>query len=470
MLESMRVVIGLGSNLGDRIDILARAVREICTGGRFLQPILLEVAVSELVESPALLPERSPASWDMPFYNLAISGYTTLTPEKLLSALKGIEKELGRDDRERWAPREIDIDILAWDSLIFESEDLQIPHRALLSRLFALWPLAAVEPSFAYPVSGLYHNESVDSLLSRWSYRFSESGGAHTRAAPGTVQNNFFNQLNFKFRSALPYAGPELVGIINATPDSFSDGGSNLGGEVAAATARKMYRAGASIIDIGAESTRPGSANIPVSEEWSRLKTVLDAISGEFSNSASRPLISVDTRRAEVAEKALSYSVDWINDVSGFADQKMISVAQGSEVDLVVMHSLGVPPSASRILPAELRAEAAIACWANDKKVQLEQNGISLDRIIIDPGIGFGKSPEQSLAIIRNLDALRSLGVRVLLGHSRKSFLSIYTEKPFNRRDFETAILSVEAQRKGVDYLRVHCIESQATALRVASL
>jgi len=471
MLESMRVVIGLGSNLGDRVDILARAVNKICTGNPLSQPILSEVAVSELVESPALLPEQSPDSWDMPFYNLAISGYTSLNPGELLSALKSIEQELGRHTRERWAPREIDIDILAWDSCIIESEDLQMPHRSLLNRLFALWPLAAVEPNFVYPIPGIYHKERVGSLLSRWSYRFSESGGSFTRAASTAVQNTFFEQLNFKFnRRSLPYTGPELVGIINVTPDSFSDGGSNLDAEAAAATARKMHQAGATIIDIGAESTRPGSVTISVAEEWSRLKSVLEGVKVEFSKSANRPLISVDTRRAEVAENALSYSVDWINDVSGFEDQDMISVAQRSKVDLVVMHSMGVPPTAGKILPAELRAEEAIACWANDKKIQLEQNGISLERIIIDPGIGFGTSPEQSLAIIRNLDALKSLGLRILLGHSRKSFLSVYTDKPFNERDFETAIVSVEAQRKGVDYLRVHCIKSQATALRVASL
>lgn len=152
------IILGLGSNLGDRLFSLRAAVDA-------LSEILADVTVSRVYESAAVLPEGAPASWDAPYYNIALSGFSDLHPEMLLSACKDIEKKLGRIPRDTWAPREIDIDILAVGDLVLESEHLNIPHALLLQRNFTLLPLADIAPEWAYPVFGPDFQKTAAQLI-----------------------------------------------------------------------------------------------------------------------------------------------------------------------------------------------------------------------------------------------------------------------------------------------------------------
>jgi 2-amino-4-hydroxy-6-hydroxymethyldihydropteridine diphosphokinase/dihydropteroate synthase len=154
------IILGLGANEGNRIAALKKAVEALST-------ILTEIQVSPLYESEALLPENAPADWNKPFLNQAVAGETALAPLRLLETLKKIEQTLGRIDRGRWSPREIDIDILAYHDEVIETADLTIPHKALLERDFALIPLAQVAPHWRYPVPGPDYGKTAEFLVQR---------------------------------------------------------------------------------------------------------------------------------------------------------------------------------------------------------------------------------------------------------------------------------------------------------------
>mgnify|MGYP002784396321 CR=1 FL=1 len=259
----------------------------------------------------------------------------------------------------------------------------------------------------------------------------------------------------------MPRIKTSLVGIINVTPDSFSDGGSSVHFEEASALARKMVKEGASVIDIGAESTRPGAKTISPDEEWKRLGPALEAIRKTDLNA----WISVDTRNFETAQKAILLGIDWINDVSGLENQKMIELVANNAVNVVVMHNLGIPADKNLTISENENPVQIVTEWAKNKILQLEKYGIKKERIIFDPGIGFGKTAQQSLDIVMNIASLRQLGVRLLVGHSRKSFLNIFTEKKPEQRDYETSIFSSYLANAGVDYLRVHNISVNKNAI-----
>lgn len=244
-----------------------------------------------------------------------------------------------------------------------------------------------------------------------------------------------------------------LVGIVNLTPDSFSDGGKLPGPEIAVEYIGKMIAEGASVIDIGAESTRPGAVLISPSEEWRRLGPVLEQLPKVKSKNVA---ISVDTRHAETARKALDLGVDWINDVTGFVSSAMVEVVKPSKCKLVVMHSLGVPANKAITIPPAADVVETLTAWGKDRVAKLEEKGIDKSRIIFDPGVGFGKSEPQSFTVLRNIAAFKSLGVPVFVGHSRKSFLARFTSSQPALRDDATLAASLFLAQQGVDYLRVH--------------
>lgn len=270
-----------------------------------------------------------------------------------------------------------------------------------------------------------------------------------------------------------------LVGILNITPDSFSDGGAYLDTHSAVIQAEKMLEQGAAIIDIGAESTRPGAMPLSPSEEWLRLEPVLRALPPSVLST-----VSIDTRHPQTAANALVFGVAWINDVSGFP-QAMIDIVRNSSCKIVVMHSLSVPADKTIVLPENVDVAAVVRDWFVEKLQQLEQQGISADRIIFDPGIGFGKTAAQSLELIRRAKELRVDGTALMFGHSRKSFLLCHpevTRDPSWRqddkmdtpnlsiaeRDEATCKVSAYLTTQGVDYLRVHNVAANAVALGLA--
>lgn len=437
------IVLGLGSSLGDRLDNLRRALNAIKK-----IPELTVLQVSPVYMSDAMLPENASETWHVPYLNFALRCESHLSPDKLLTQLKSIEKNLGRQVAEKWAPRIIDIDILAWDNKIIQTNALTLPHKGLLDRPFALWPLADVAPYWPFPENGEQQGKTAAELITHWGSRFSGHAPFHTK------------QINQRVDT------PRLMGVINITPDSFSDGGKYIAVENALEQARHLINVGADIIDIGAESTAPNSTTISAEDEWARLEPVLKAINQEKRSFLLPPKISVDTRRASVAEKALAYDIDWLNDVTGFRDPAMVALAVASGKDCLVMHHVSLPAH-KELLPSDVNAVSFIHDWAKQHLFDLENKGIARDKIIFDPGIGFGKAAHQSLALIKNIDTFSDLGCRILVGHSRKSFLSTFTDLPFAQRDTETLACSLYLSQQPVDYLRVHDVEMCARGLKV---
>jgi len=264
---------------------------------------------------------------------------------------------------------------------------------------------------------------------------------------------------------------PKIVGILNITPDSFSDGG--LCGNNAAIlnAAQRLIEDGTDVIDIGAESTRPNAIQLGYEEEWQRLQEVLGQIC-ELAKSAG-VLTSIDTRHAQTARQAISCGIDWVNDVSGAGNKQMLDVLKNWQGRVVIMHNLGVPADRNITIADNKDAVLEVKEWLAARLELLEENGISRERVIIDPGIGFGKTAAQSWQIINNIMELESLGVEILVGHSRKSFLAGYhPPKPLlidisqvSENDTATVDVSIKLAALGIDYLRVHNVSLHKATL-----
>ncbi len=440
------IILGLGSNIsdpwGDRIGYLRKAIQLLRS--RSTSPGIEVICISPIYESDALLPEGAPESWNRPYFNLCVHCETDLDPRELLKALKKIEQKVGRQDRGRWAPREIDIDILAYDHLQYESSEVKIPHPALLERPFAIFPFADIAPDWKIEKQGPHQGKTAAQFVSEWKVR---------------------GQIPFSTRRSTLFIS-QLVGILNLTPDSFSDGGKFQSPDAALEQTRRLIAEGTQILDIGAESTRPGAMVIKPDEEWKRIEPVLETLNSHLK----RPLqLSLDTRNSEVATRAIQKGIHWINDVSGFSDPKMIEAVRTSSSDLVMMHSLTVPAERDKVLPHNCDPTSTLLEWAEKRIDELTASGIDRDRLIFDPGLGFGKTPEQSWEILRKVDRLHDLGIRILIGHSRKSFLSTLTSLPASGRDIETLTLTLQLAAKGIDYIRVHDVGLNTRGLRTWS-
>lgn len=257
---------------------------------------------------------------------------------------------------------------------------------------------------------------------------------------------------------------PVVMGIVNLTPDSFSDGGQFLGFDDAVRRGREMAAQGADLIDLGGESTRPGSAEVSADEEAARVVPVLRALRGALD----LPL-SVDTRKAAVAREALAAGADVVNDVSGLADPGMADAVAPSGAGLVLMHMRGTP--------ATMQGMTHYADVVDDVAAELDASlaradaaGIARERVVLDPGIGFAKTAEQNLVLIASLRRLESrLGRPVLLGPSRKAFIgALLGGVPAAERDAGTVGACVAGLARGARLFRVHDVRSARQALDVA--
>jgi len=438
------VILGLGTNLGDRLANLRQAYQLIKKIPQFSV-----LQISPVYISDALLPENAPKEWDRPHLNLALRCETKLTPLELLQHTKKIEQQLKSADKKHWGPRMIDIDLLAWDDLILYDDKLHIPHEQLHERPFALWPLTDVAPRWCYPLPGPLQGKTATELAAPWGSKFTGTAPLHTKQILQRIDS------------------PQWVGIINLTPDSFSTDGFINNEENAWHHTQHLVNTGAEILDLGAEATGPHAVLLNSDEEWSRLKPLLTKIIAEKATFLIPPKVSVDTRHAIVAEKALELGADWINDVSGLEDPAMRELLKINPCDIVFMHHLGIPTHKNRCLPLNQDPVQLVYQWAKQRLTELEKAGITSSRLIFDPGIGYGKTAEQSLEIIKNISHFHQLGVRLLVGHSRKSFLTQFTTKPASERDPETTLISQQLANQSVDYLRVHNVEINARALRI---
>lgn len=254
-----------------------------------------------------------------------------------------------------------------------------------------------------------------------------------------------------------------VMGILNATPDSFSDGGKHSQGDAALQRALEMVDQGAEIIDIGGESTRPGAAKITESEERNRTIPLIQSLRKE-----SDVLISIDTSKASVAASALEAGADIVNDVTGFRDQGMATVCAESGAGVCVMHMQGEPRTMQKNPIYETGVVSSVQSFFNERLQSLTEQGIDPECICFDPGIGFGKTLEHNLELIRNLDQLQQ-DRPVLLGVSRKSLIGLLTgEDDPEKRDAATAAITALAFQSGVKLHRVHDVISNVHALRVA--
>jgi dihydropteroate synthase len=252
---------------------------------------------------------------------------------------------------------------------------------------------------------------------------------------------------------------PSVIGVLNVTPDSFSDAGVHLDPDVAAAAARRMIDEGAAIVDVGGESTRPGSEGVSAAEELGRVVPVLDRLHGELP-------LSIDTSKAAVARAALERGAILVNDVTALrGDPELAGVVAASEAYLCLMHMQGEPRTMQQ-KPRYDDVAAEVAAFLEERMAFAVGQGISKDRICLDPGIGFGKTVEQNLELVRRLDVVLALGRPVLVGFSRKSSLQRLTGSD----DLLGASVAaaVAAFERGATILRVHDVRPTVDALTVA--
>jgi dihydropteroate synthase len=259
-------------------------------------------------------------------------------------------------------------------------------------------------------------------------------------------------------------AGCLLMGVLNVTPDSFSDGGKFLDADEAIEHGLKMAADGAAIIDVGPESTRPGAKPVPVSEQISRAVPVIEAIAKK-----TKSCISIDTTNYEVAKAALDAGAGMINDITALADERMAQLAAECQVPVVLMHIQGTPQT-MQIEPKYDDVVAEVLAFLLDRAKRAERLGIPRELIFIDPGIGFGKTVEHNLQLLASIDRFVKTGYRVLIGPSRKNFIGKLTgkENPADRI-FGTAAAVALCAAAGVAIIRVHDVAEMLDVVKIVN-
>ena len=474
------VFIALGSNIGDRAAYLHAALDAMSSYSTVVE-------TSHLYETVPMLVTDQPL-----FLNAVCKVSTRLTPSELLQALKQTEDSLGRAKSIRYGPRVIDLDILFCDDAVIDTPDLTVPHLRIPERDFVLAPLLDLDRDLRHPRLDLSVHELWQNL----------SKPIPPRVTPIGERIWQWGQ------------GARVMGILNITPDSFSrDGLANTPDPMAAALAqaREFVAAGADILDIGGYSTRPGHTDQPIEEEIKRVAPVITAL----RDAVDVPL-SIDTFRVEVAEAALDAGATWLNDVSGlrsanpereaiigegedpsrsslpkhYSMEGMGALAARRRVPLVLMHNraplrtvrpvgaaLNNPPPEFYGLPQAPGFSNSSNDVVADVKGELSaaielarRDGVPRWHRIIDPGIGFGKTPAQHAALIARLDELQALGYPLLFGCSRKGFLGkMAGGAAVEDRLPATIAANTMAVERGAQIVRVHDVRENVQAIRVVN-
>jgi len=255
---------------------------------------------------------------------------------------------------------------------------------------------------------------------------------------------------------------PLIMGVVNVTPDSFSDGGRFLDGAAAIAQARRLLAEGADLLDIGGESTRPGAAPVSLDEERRRVLPVLEALVGDGA------AVSVDTQKPELMREAIVCGAAMINDVNGFEAPGALEAVAGSEAGLCIMHKQGTPQS-MQSQPAYEDVVAEVAAYLGSRAAAAVAAGVVGGRIVIDPGFGFGKTLEHNLALLRGFEDLVAAGWPVLAGLSRKSMIGALTGREVGERLAGSLAAALMAAGRGAKILRVHDVAATRDALAVWS-
>jgi len=253
---------------------------------------------------------------------------------------------------------------------------------------------------------------------------------------------------------------PLVMGIINVTPDSFSDGGQHLELEAALAHARQLIGEGADILDIGGESTRPGALPVSMQQEMDRVLPILEGLRGV-------PVpISVDTRKPEVMRAAIAAGAQMVNDIDALQDVAAMHVVASSNVAVCLMHKQG-DPQTMQTQPHYQNVVADVAEYLRKRIAAAETAGIQRNRIVIDPGFGFGKTLEHNLALLRELNQITGLGVPVLAGISRKSMLGALTGRDVTQRLPASIAAALIAVQRGAAIVRVHDVQATVDVLKI---
>jgi dihydropteroate synthase len=268
----------------------------------------------------------------------------------------------------------------------------------------------------------------------------------------------------YKFGSQfISFDAPKVMGILNVTPDSFSDGGKYFSENSAVDYALNMIDDGADIIDIGGESTRPGSNPVSLEDELQRTIPVIKRLV-EIKKSL---IISIDTTKREVARQALDSGASIVNDISGLtSDEKMIDVVKSYNAGIIIMHIKGNPKTMQEN-PNYLDVVNEVKDFLFQQSYKAKQNGI--DKIIIDPGIGFGKRVEDNFELIKNLEKFQSIGFPVMMGLSRKSFLGKILDLNVNDRDVATVIMETASVLKSARIIRTHNVKYCTQMVKLVS-
>lgn len=414
-----KLYISAGSNRGDCIEHLRAAAQ------------LLPPAVRILRTSPLYLTEPWGYKEQASFYNLIWEAETQLSPEALLRYLKRIERRIGREKTFRYGPRVIDLDIALYDDRIYHSATLDIPHLQLPNRRFVLQPLCDLIPNGRDPRSGKTFSELLDAC------------------PPDDVQklDTPLEARKIVFREGLR---PYVMGIINLTPDSFSGDGI-LGTAEVLRKCEQHLSEGADILDLGAESTRPGALPVSSNEELNRLLPLLRAVRKEFPDAA----LSVDSGKGDVIRAAVENGIDWINCTGNTLDRELIRCCAESGKPTVLMRSAPIIGDTIASVSAQCADVVSLAL----------EEGVDPRNIILDPGIGFGSDEIRDMEILRGLDAVKKQGFPILVGPSRKSFIGKWLNAPVNEREAGTIASICFSILKGADIIRVHNVKFAKEAL-----
>jgi dihydropteroate synthase len=253
---------------------------------------------------------------------------------------------------------------------------------------------------------------------------------------------------------------PLVMGIVNVTPDSFSDGGLHLQRDAAQAHAHQLIAEGADILDIGGESTRPGAQPVSVQEELDRILPIIEALQGA-------PLaISVDTSKPEVMQAAIAAGVQMVNDINALQDATAMQAVVSSNVAVCLMHKQGSPQN-MQALPHYENVVAEVSTFLSGRIAAAEAAGIQRERIVIDPGFGFGKTLAHNLTLLRELKKLTELGMPILAGLSRKSMLGTLTGQDITQRQPASLAAALIAVQRGAAIVRVHDVRATVDALKI---
>ncbi|NQZ85452.1 MAG: dihydropteroate synthase [Nanoarchaeales archaeon] len=404
--------LGLGSNIGNNELNLKKAIKKLAENGiKLIKSSSLYVTKAQYYENQD------------DFLNQVIEVKTKLSPFELLDTIEKIMSEMKRKRLIKYGPRIIDIDILFYKNIEINKKILTIPHKLMFERDFILKPLYELNKKINIKNKPIKHWINLLKLYSK--------------------------QI-------------KIMGVLNVTSNSFSDGGKFDNLETGIKQFKKLSKY-SDIIDIGAESSRPGSLAISEKEELNKVIPLIKKI----RKLNKEILISIDTKKSNVAKQALTAGADIINDITGMKNKQLRKVASDFNCPTIIMHMKGIPQTMQKNLKTNLDIIKEINDFFKNQIKICVADGIKKENIFIDPGIGFGKTFKDNITIIKNLDKFNIHNSQILIGLSKKSFFQKITNTLVSQRQEETLTANLISIQNGAKLIRVHDVKSHYKMLKV---